>query len=109
MTHFTRRRLRSGARPTLDGVVERVRGHVRRKGGECKGPHADPPEEYRVPQHATLAADDTAFDPWNYTVYTRRLSIHGSDHVAREVGHMSFPSAVRVEIEVERRRPVGSS
>lgn len=109
MTHVTRLRLRSGDRATLDEVVERVRGHVRRKGGECKGPHADPPEEYRVPLRAGLATGGADAEPWTYTVYTRRLSIHGSDHVAREVGHMSFPSTVRVEIEVERRRPVGSS
>jgi hypothetical protein len=36
------------------------------------------------------------------------MEIHGSDHIAREVGHMEFPESIRVEIEVEQRSPVGS-
>jgi len=108
MTFVTKLRFRSGDRPALDEVVDELKRMLERKGAECKGPHSDPPTDYAVPQHRDLAAGDAQYDPWRYTVYSRRMEIHGSDHIAREVGHMEFPESIRVEIEVERRSPVGS-
>lgn len=108
MTFVTKLRFRSGDREALDAVVDGVKELVERKGVECKGPHSDPPTDYRVPQHRDPAGGEDRFDPWRYTVYSRRIEIHGSEQVAREVGHTEFPESVRVEIEVKRRRPVGS-
>lgn len=108
VTFVTKLRFRSGDRPALDEVVDDLKRLLERKGVECKGPHSDPPTDYTVPQHRDLAAGDALYDPWRYTVYSRRMEIHGSDRIAREVGLMSFPESVRVEIEVEQRSPVGS-
>jgi ribosomal protein S10 len=108
MTFVTKLRFRSGDRPALDEVVDDLKRMLERKGADCKGPHSDPPSDYAVPQHRDLAVGDGLYDPWRYTVYSRRMEIHGSDHIAREVGHMEFPESVRVEIEVEHRSPVGS-
>lgn len=109
MTFVTKLRFRSGDRAALDTVVDDLKALLGRKGAECKGPHSDPPTDYRVPQSRTLTAGGDEFDPWRYTVYSRRLEIHGSAHIARDVGHMEFPDDVRVEIEVDQRRPVGST
>ena len=108
MAFVTKLSFQSGDRDALDSLVTDIKRMVERKGAECKGPHSDPPETYRVPQYRDLSPG-AEFDPWTYTVYCRRMEIHGSDHIAREVGHMEFPERVRVEIEVERKRPVGSS
>jgi ribosomal protein S10 len=40
-------------------------------------------------------------------VYSRRLEIHGNDHIARQIGHREFPKSLHVEIEVEHRKPAG--
>ncbi|MFB6156680.1 MAG: 30S ribosomal protein S10 [Haloferacaceae archaeon] len=109
MTFVTKLRFRSGDRVLLESVVDDLKALLERKGAEYKGPHADPPTDHRIPQHRNLAAEGGRFDPWTYTVYTRRLEIHGSDHIAREVGHMEFDPDVRVEVEVEQRRPAGSN
>lgn len=109
MTFVTKLRFCSGDRAILETAVNDLKRLLGRKGAECKGPHADPPTDYRVPQSRTLTGEGGEFDPWRYTVYSRRLEIHGSAHIAREVGHMEFPDEVRVEIEVERQRPVGST
>lgn len=109
MTFVTKLRFRSGDRGSLETVVEDLKDLLGRKGADCKGPHSDPPTDYRVPQYRTLTGEGGEFDPWRYTVYSRRMEIHGSAHIAGEVGHMEFPDDVRVEIEVDRRRPVGSN
>ncbi|MFB6281366.1 MAG: 30S ribosomal protein S10 [Haloferacaceae archaeon] len=109
MTFVTKLRFRSGNRESLEAVVGDLKRLLGRKGADCKGPHSDPPTDHRVPQYRTLTGEGGEFDPWRYTVYSRRMEIHGSAHIAREVGHMEFPDDVRVEIEVERRRPVGSN
>jgi len=109
VTFVTKLRFRSGNRAVLETVVDDLKRLLGRKGAEYKGPHSDPPTEYRVPQYRGLSADGGEFDPWRYTVYSRRLEIRGSAHIAREVGHMEFHDEVRVEIEVDRQRPVGSN
>jgi ribosomal protein S10 len=108
VTFVTKLRFQSGDRPALDEVVDDLKRLLERKGADCKGPHSDPPRDLAVPQHRDLAAGGARYDDWRYTIYTRRMEIHGSDRIAREVGLMSFPESVRVEIEVDQRSPVGS-
>ncbi|MFB6303178.1 MAG: 30S ribosomal protein S10 [Haloferacaceae archaeon] len=109
MTFVTKLRFHSGNRAALETVVGDLKRLLGRKGAECKGPHSDPPTDYRVPQYRTLTGTGKEFEPWRYTVYARRMEIHGSARIAKEVGHMDFPDDVGVEIEVEQRRPVGSN
>jgi ribosomal protein S10 len=109
MTFVTKLRFCSGNREALETVVDDLKRLLGRKGADCKGPHSDPPTDYRVPQYRNLSTTESEFDPWRYTVYSRRMEIHGSARIAREVGHMDFPDDVRVEIEVDRQRPVGSN
>ena len=106
MTFVTKLSFQSGDRAVLDDLLTDLKDLLERKGAECKGPHSAPPEQIRVPQYRNLGPGET-FPPWNYTVYSRRLEIHGADHIAREVGHMEFPESVHVEIEVEQKRPLG--
>ncbi|MGM0606666.1 MAG: 30S ribosomal protein S10, partial [Halobacteriota archaeon] len=87
-------------------TVTDIKEMVERKGGECKGPHATPPEDVSVPQYRTLSTGPQ-FPNWTYTVYRRRLEIHGADHIAREIGHMDFPDSIHVEIEVGQKKPLG--
>lgn len=107
MTFVTKLRFESGDRAVLEEVVTDLKEYLERKGAECKGPHASPPERVSVPQYRSLALGDE-FSPWNYTVYSRRMEIHGNDHTAREVGMREFPPSVHVEIEVEQRNPLGA-
>lgn len=106
MTFVTKLRFESGDRAALESVVTGLKKMVERKGAECKGPHSAPPERVRVPQHARLAPGDE-FPPWEYTVYSRSVEIHGNDEVARRAGHMEFPDSVHVEIEIEQKQPLG--
>ncbi|WP_101297717.1 uS10/mL48 family ribosomal protein [Halegenticoccus soli] len=106
MTFVTKLAFQSGDRAVLEDVVGDLKRMIERKGAECKGPHSAPPERIRVPQYRRLAPGDE-FSPWNYTVYSRRLEIHGNEHIAREIGHREFPESVRVEIEVEQKKPLG--
>jgi ribosomal protein S10 len=109
MPFVTTVRFHSGNRERLDGVVEDLKQLLERKGVDCAGPHTEPAATYRVPQYRNLAPDSGDFGSWEYTVYHRQMEIHGSDHIAGRVGHMEFPAAVHVEIDVERKRSIGSS
>lgn len=106
MTFVTKLTFQSGDRAALDDTVEGIKEMLERKGVECKGPHSSAPEKFHVPQYHNLINGET-FDTWTYTVYTRRMEIHGSEHIAREVSHMDFPDSLHVEIEVGRKRPLG--
>jgi ribosomal protein S10 len=106
MAFVTKLRFQSGDREVLESLVTDLKRLVERKGAECKGPHSSPPERITVPQYRTLQPGEQ-FDPWEYTSYARRLEIHGSDDVARQIGHMDFPDSVHVEIEVDRKKPLG--
>jgi ribosomal protein S10 len=106
MTYVTELSFRSGDRSTLERAVDEVKATVTRKGIECKGPHAAPPETLRVPQYERLDGGD-AFEPWEYTVYGRRLVIHGGETVARDVATREYPDSVHVEVDVDYRQPVG--
>ena len=106
MTFVTKLRLQSGDRAVLEEVVTDLKRMLERKGVECRGPHSVPTERLRVPQYRTLAPGEE-FAPWSYTVYARKLEIHGSDEVARRVAHTEFPERVRVEITVDQKSSVG--
>ena len=106
MTFVTKLRFQSGDRAVLDGVVSDLKETLERKGVECKGPHADSPRTLSVPLSRRLEPGETV-DDWRYTVFSRRMEIHGSEQVAGRVAHREFPDSVHVEVEVERKRPLG--
>ncbi len=106
MTFVTKLTFQSGDRAVLEDTVGSLKELVERKGGQCKGPHTSPVERIRVPQYRTLQPGNT-FSGWDYSVYERRLDIHGAEHIAREIGHREFPDSVHVEIEVEQKKPLG--
>ncbi|WP_313694902.1 uS10/mL48 family ribosomal protein [Halorarum halobium] len=107
MTFVTKLRFQSGDRAALDDTVDGLRDMLERKGAECKGPHTEPSEHVRVPLYDTLAPG-SVLGEWSYELFSRRIEIHGNDHIAREVGHMDFPDSVHVEIELEQREQVGT-
>ena len=104
MPFVTKLTLESGDRHLLEDVVTRIKETAARKGVEMKGPHPDPPEDYRVPQAKRLVGDGDGFDPWGYTVYTRSIEIVGHDGFARSVAERDFPEGVHVSAEIEQRR-----
>ena len=107
MTFVTKLRFESGDRAALEDAVTGLKEMVERKGAECKGPHSAPPERVRVSQHAHLGPGEE-LPPWEYTVYSRDVEIHGNDEVARRAGHTEFPDSVHVEIEIEQKQPLGN-
>ncbi|QCJ48047.1 MULTISPECIES: uS10/mL48 family ribosomal protein [Haloprofundus] len=106
MTFVTKLTFESGDRAVLDDVVTGLKRLLERKGAECKGPHSSSPDRLSVPQYRTLTRG-REFSPWSYTVYTRRLEIHGADQIARSVAERQFPDSVHVEIEIEQKKPLG--
>ena len=106
MTFFTKLAFASGDRTVLAETVDELKADLERKGTECKGPHASPPETVRVPQYKQLRPGDE-FSPWTYDVYKRSMEIHGADTVAREVVARDFPDSIHVEVEVDHKKPLG--
>ena len=106
MAFVTKLSFQSGDREVLESLVTDLKRMVERKGAECKGPHSAPPEHLTIPQYRSLQPGDR-FPSWEYTSYSRQLEIHGNDEVARRIGHMEFPESVHVEIEVDRKKPLG--
>lgn len=102
MTFVTTLTFQSGDKTALDETVQGLKEHVERKGAECKGPHQEQPTHHSVPLYSRCQPGEQ-FEPWQYTVYTRWLEIHGSDQVAREVAGTDLPDAIHLEVEVERR------
>jgi ribosomal protein S10 len=101
MATVTKLTLRSGDRAALDAVVEDIRSAARRKGADLRGPHSDSPTVQSVPQYKRLDGEaGETFDPWEYTVYSRRMEIHGRDELARELLDREFPDSVRAEVEI---------
>jgi ribosomal protein S10 len=106
MTSVTRLSFESGDREALEALVTDLKRLVERKGAECKGPHSEPPARVTVPQYRRLQPG-AQFGSWDYTTYSRWLEIHGNDEVARQVAHRAFPEHVHLEIEVDRKKPLG--
>lgn len=102
MTFVTTLSFQSGDRAALDGVVSDLKTRIERKGAECKGPHQEQPERLSVPRYARCQPGEQ-LSPWEYTVYTRWLEIHGSDHIARKAAAWDLPDSVHVEVDVEQR------
>ena len=95
MPFVTTLTFQSGDREVLDEVVTGIKTAAERKGVELKGPFTDRTREYRVPLPKRLPAggpadaDATgdAYEPWTYTVYTRRVKIVGHDaHMTMGIG-----------------------
>jgi len=108
MTFVTKLIFQSGDRAVLTETVDELKQLVERKGGQCKGPHTSPETRLTVAQYQTLQPGDS-FPNWEYSVYERRIDIHGAEHIANEVGHMAFPDSIHVEIEVEQQQPLGGN
>ncbi|MFC6752091.1 30S ribosomal protein S10 [Halorubrum tibetense] len=106
MTFVTKLDFASGDRDVLAETVAELKTDLERKGTECKGPHASPAETVRVPQYKRLRPGDE-FSPWSYDVYKRSMEIHGSDEIARDVVARDFPDSIHVEVEVDRKKPLG--
>lgn len=106
MPFVTKLSLHSGDREVLDETMSELAATVERKGAECKGPHTSPAKTIRVPLYKRLQPGDK-FSPWKYSVYTRKMEIHGADDIAREVTTQEFPDSVHVEVEVDRKKPLG--
>ncbi|MFB6268351.1 MAG: 30S ribosomal protein S10 [Halobacterium sp.] len=110
MTFVTKLSLESGDRAALDGVVSDIKETCRRKGAEMKGPHSDKPAEASVPLYSRLDGEqDSKTGAWYYTVYRRRVELHGHDELARSIMERDFPDSVHVEAELEQLKPLGSS
>lgn len=111
MTFVTKLTLQSGDRAALDALVADIETAAERKGADVKGPHPEPPETFRVPLGKRLSGGDAdGFDPWEYTVYTRRMEVVGHDEVARAITHGTrFPASVHVEATVESVSAPGRS
>jgi ribosomal protein S10 len=107
MPFVTKLTFASGDRRLLDDVVDDVKARAERKGVELKGPHPQPPADYRVPLSETLTTAGETLDTWRYTVYTRTIEIVGHDDFARSVAGEEFPDRIHVEAEVEQTRQLG--
>ena len=108
MPFVTTLSLQSGDRTALDAVVEDVRETARRKGVELKGPHTHPPVECSAPLYWGVDAE-TPFDHWEYSIYERTVRIVGHEGIARELAGAERPDSVRIEVDVDQARSVGSS
>lgn len=106
MTFVTKLSFTSGDRAVLADTVQGLQTTLERKGVECKGPHASPPETVTVPLYKQLRAGDE-FSPWRYKVYSRTMEIHGADDTARDIVANEFPDSVHVEVEVDQKKPLG--
>ncbi|MXR21565.1 uS10/mL48 family ribosomal protein [Halobacterium bonnevillei] len=110
MTFVTKLSLESGDRAALDGVVSDIKETCRRKGAQMKGPHSEPPADQSVPLYSQLGGEQSEkTGSWHYTVYRRRLELHGHDDLARAIMERDFPESVHVEAELEQVKPLGSS
>lgn len=102
MPFVTRLTFRSGDADRLESVVSDLKRRAERKGVELRGPHAEPPERYRVPQQKRV--DGGTFDPWRYTVYTRVLEVVDHNEFARTVAERDYPDRIHVTAEIESFR-----
>lgn len=106
MPFVTELTLESGDRERLDRVVDDIKRAAERKGVELKGPFSDPATELLVPLPKRLPGDGT-YDPWRYTVYTRRLKIVGHDEFTRQTTQRGFPAGIHVDVDIEQVRQPG--
>jgi ribosomal protein S10/uncharacterized membrane protein len=105
MPFVTRLTFRSGDGDRLDSVVSELKARAERKGVELRGPHAEPPSQYSVPQHRGIGQG--TFDPWQYTVYTRVLEVVDHNEFARQLAEREYPASIHVTADVEQFSQVG--
>lgn len=107
MPFVTKLTFESGDRQLLDSVVDDIKTDAARKGVEHKGPHPQPPDDFRVPRSKTLLDEGGNFEAWNYTVYTRTVEIVGHDEFARSVAGRDLPDSISVQVEVDQQYSQG--
>jgi len=100
MPFVTRLTFRSGDGNSLESVVSELKMRAERKGVELRGPHAEPPTRYRVPQHKGIGQG--RFDPWGYTVYTRVIEVVDHNEFARQATERDYPDSIHVTADVEQ-------
>ncbi|MFB6135035.1 MAG: 30S ribosomal protein S10 [Halanaeroarchaeum sp.] len=104
MTVVTRFVFKSGDRDALDGVIDDIVETSRRKGAQLKGPHRDPPIDHQVSLYRHFGEEpeavEAAASTWTYTVFQRRVALHGHDDLAREFLERDYPDSIQVEAEV---------
>jgi small subunit ribosomal protein S10 len=106
MPFVTKLTFESGDREVLDRVVTEIKEAAERKGVELKGPHPRPETRLAAPQYRRLAPGN-AFEPWEFSVYTREIEIHAADEFARDVAGGEYPSSIHVEADVKQTRGMG--
>jgi small subunit ribosomal protein S10 len=105
MPFVTRLTFRSGDSDRLESVVSALKTRAERKGVELRGPHAEPPSRYSVPQHAGVG--EGRFDDWGYTVYTRVIEVVDHNEFAREVAERDYPDRIHVTADIEQFSQTG--
>lgn len=105
MPFVTRLMLQSGDAEALERLVGDITARASRKGVQVKGPHALPSTTVRAPLFKRPTdPDGGTYEQWRYTVYRRRIEIHGYDDFARTVLEDVPRQAVHVQAEVEQVR-----
>lgn len=107
MPFVTRLTFRSGDSDRLESVVSTLKTRAERKGVQLRGPHAEPPSRYRVPQHKGV--EQGRFDAWGYTVYTRVIEVVDHNEFARQVAERDYPDSIHVSADVEQFSSVGNN
>lgn len=108
MPFVTTLTLQSGDRRVLERVATDIKERAEQKGVELKGPHAESPEDYAVPQSRRLDANSGSYPTWRYTVYERTMEVVGHDQFARAVSQRRFPDGIHLDVDVERVSAPGS-
>ncbi|MFT4945128.1 MAG: small subunit ribosomal protein S10 [Halovenus sp.] len=105
MPFVTRLTLKSGDGDHLESVVADLKRRAERKGVELRGPHAEPPSHYHVPQHKGIGQG--RFDSWGYTVYTRVVEVVDHNEFARQLAERDYPDSIHVTADVEQFSQAG--
>ena len=106
MPFVTRLTLRSGDSDRLESVVTDLKRQAERKGVELRGPHAESPSHYRVPQKKGIGQG--TFDRWGYTVYTRTVEVVDHNEFARQLAERDYPDSIHVTADVEQFSQAGN-
>jgi ribosomal protein S10 len=101
----TRLTFQSGDSDRLESVVSALKTRAERKGVQLRGPHAEPPSQYRVPQHKGVGQG--TFDAWGYTVYTRVVEVVDHSEFARQAAGRDYPDSIHVTADIEQFSQVG--
>lgn len=100
MPFVTRLTFQSGDGDRLASTVATIKRRAEQKGVELKGPHAEPPTQYSVPQHKGMPGTGE-FEPWQYTVYSRVLEVINHNEFVRELTGRDYHDSIHVSVEVD--------